>query len=130
MLARIRVLCSQVGRIALLLTLAASWQVRAAQVSTGVENILWPAIIVVAPFVMVHDILFGSDSRSRESADREARKLLDAHPVPLPTLGLYTGPLNLRWALFGLLVERQLPFVEVDVAGSKWLLELPRIRNL
>lgn len=92
----------------------------------GVENLLWPAIIVTAPFFMVHDLVYGSDELSRKAADAEAGKVLDAFRETVPANGLYTGGTDLRWALYGMLVESRLPSVEVDVAGSVWLLRLAK----
>lgn len=106
--------------------LVAAVGVRAAAINTGVEQILWPASIVAKPFVMVHDLLFGSDHDARQSAEREANKIFDAQQQPIPVNGLYTGPLNLRLALYGMLVEARLPFIEADTAGSAWLLALAK----
>lgn len=109
--------------LALMIALLLPLQPRAEGISTGVEQLLWPAIIVVAPFAIVHDVIFGSDERSQRTAERDARGIVDAYRTPAAVTGLYVGPVNLQWALFGMLIDRQLPFVEIDTAGSKWLLE-------
>lgn len=111
-------------RFVTMVLLSAHVCVHAAPIRTGVEEILWPAVIVATPFFLVRDVLFGSDSSAMKSTARDAQKILDAQRTPIPINGLYTGALNLRWALYGMLVEARLPFIEVDTAGSKWLLEL------
>lgn len=89
---------------------------------TGVEKIMWPAIIIASPFVVVHDLIFGSDERSRRSAEKDADRILEKTPGSISVTGLYTGSVDLRWALYGMLVESRLPFVEINTAGSAWLL--------
>lgn len=89
---------------------------------TGIENILWPVALVAAPFIAVHTFIFGSDDKSREQAEAEAKRILQAHPGRIPVRGLYMGSLPLEYALFGMLVESRLPFIEIDTIGSNWLL--------
>jgi len=79
---------------------------------------------VASPFIVVHELLVGSDSGAVEAAAKQARRLLDAHPGGIPAEGLYTGSLDMRMALYGLLVDARLPFVEINVAGSAWLMSL------
>jgi hypothetical protein len=110
------------GSVLAILTFIVNIDARAAAINTGVEQLLWPAVIVASPFVIVHDLLFGSDSNAQQSAEKEANKILDAFKEQIPVGGLYTGPVNLRGALYGMLVESRLPFIEVDTAGSAWLL--------
>jgi hypothetical protein len=117
-------LLQRLAIVATLLVAAAS--ARAAAINTGVENILWPVIIVGKPFLVVHDLLFGSDHSARESADEAALKILEAQRQPIPTHGLFTGPLDLNLALYGILVEARLPFIEIETAGSAWLLSMAK----
>ncbi len=99
-----------------------SLNVRSAPINTGVEQLLWPAAILAAPFVWVHNLIFGSDLDSTKAANEEANKILAAHTEPIPVNGLYSGSISLRWAMYGLLVESRIPFLEIDTAGSAWLL--------
>ncbi len=89
---------------------------------TGVENLLWPAIIVAAPFLIAKDLIFGSDQGASRSADKEATKILKNYGEKNTVKGLYVGSLNLQWSLYGMLVESRLPIVEINTAGSAWLL--------
>ncbi|RZI55646.1 MAG: hypothetical protein EOP37_27305 [Rubrivivax sp.] len=97
---------------------------RGAGINTGVEDILWPAILIGRPIVLVHDLVFGSDETAMKAADKAAERILNDHAGVVTMHGLYTGALDLRWALFGLFVERQLPLVEMDVSGSAWLFSM------
>lgn len=89
---------------------------------TGVENLLWPAIIVAAPFLIAKDLIFGSDVGASQSADKEATKILKNYGEKNTIKGLYVGSLNLQWSLYGMLVESRLPIVEISTVGSAWLL--------
>ncbi|KQV88185.1 hypothetical protein [Pelomonas sp. Root1237] len=90
---------------------------------TGLESLLWPAVVVAAPFGLLHRLLFGSDQDSMKKADEQARQQLKELDRSFETNGLYTGPINIRHAVYGLLIEAKLPWVELDVVGSKWLFE-------
>ncbi len=87
---------------------------------------MWPAIIVASPFIIVHELIFGSDSGAKKDAQAKANEILDASKDQIPVRGLYLGSINLRWALYGLFVESRLPFVEINTHGSAWLLSLAR----
>lgn len=90
---------------------------------TGVESLLWPAIIVASPFIMVKRLLFGSDEGARKSTEKEADQILEAFKNDLPITGLNLGPLDVRWSLQELLVKRRIPFVEIGAGGSvDWLM--------
>lgn len=115
------------SRTLILAALVSCIQARGAPINTGVEAIFWPAVIIAGPFLLVHDLLFGSDTSARESAEKEATRILKAHEDQIPTNGLYTGSVNLRWALYGMLVESRLPFIEVNTAGSAWLLSMAKM---
>ena len=39
------------------------------------------------------------------------------------TNGLYTGPIEISNAIHGVLMLAKLPWIEVDVAGPKWLFD-------
>jgi hypothetical protein len=93
---------------------------------TGLEDLFIPVAIVAAPFVIVHDLLFGTDTGAFRSTDARSDKILKALPQPIPVQGLYIGPLHVRYGLQGMLVESQLPMVEIDAAGAAWLLALAR----
>lgn len=108
------------------MALVASMEVRGAQINTGVEELLWPAVIVASPFLVVHKLFHGSDSDAIRSAQSEADQILVAHKENIPVSGLYSGPINLRWALYGMLAESRIPLVEIDAAGSAWLLSLAK----
>lgn len=108
--------------LAATLALLAAPSSRAAPIHTGVEAILWPVAVAVAPFVIVHDFVFGSDDGARSKTQAEADRMLAAHPGSIPVNGLHTGSLPLTSALFGMLAESRLPFVEIDTAGSQWFL--------
>lgn len=95
---------------------------RAAAINTGVEKLLWPAVIIASPFLIVHELVFGSDEGSMRSAEKDADRILEKTPGSIPVTGLYTGSVDLRWALYGMLVVSRLQFVEINSAGSGWLL--------
>lgn len=117
-------LLQRIAIVATLLVAAAS--ARAAAINTGVEQLIWPVILVGKPFVVVHDLLFGSDHSAQRSAAEAAREILEAQKHTIPAHGLFTGPLDLRSALYGMLVETRLPLVEIDTAGSAWLLSMAK----
>ena len=112
----------QAARVLAMLSLMASMNARGAPINTGVEQLLWPAVVIASPFLLVHELLFGSDSSAISSADREANEILDAYKEQIPVSGLHTGSVN----LYGMLVESRLPFIEIDIAGSVWLLSLAK----
>lgn len=120
--------CVRHGVLALAaaLALAPAAPVRADPIHTGVEKLLWPIAIVAAPFFAVHTFIFGSDDKSREEAAAEAKRILQSHPGRIPVNGIYTGALPLTHALYGILVESRFPWVEIDTAGSHWLLSQAR----
>lgn len=108
-------------RLAALVFLICSAPVRAAPVYTGVEDLLVPMAILVGPFIVAHDLLFGSDDNAIRATHKEATQTLDQFKTTLPVTGLYVGPLDLQHALYGLLVESRIPYVEIDSGASAWL---------
>ena len=114
-------------RAAALLFLFLSASARSEGISTGVESLLWPAIIVASPFIVVKRLLFGSDDGARKSTEKEANQILEAFKEDLPVTGLNMGPLDVRWSLHELLVNRRIPFVEVGAGGTvDWLISETR----
>jgi hypothetical protein len=95
---------------------------RAEAPDPGVGALLWPAIVVVGSVAKVHDLIFGSDENSKKAANEEAKKILDAYSEKISVNGLYFDSIYLRFILKELLVAYQIPFVEIDTAGTKWLL--------
>ncbi len=89
----------------------------------GIDNVLWPLVVVTAPFGILQRLIFGSDRDSIAKADARAREQLKKIDKPFETNGLYVGPIHIRDAFYGLLIDAKLPFVELDVTGSKWLFE-------
>jgi hypothetical protein len=92
------------------------------QTYTGIEDLVIPIAIVAAPFVFVHDLLYGSDTIAFRSTEARTDKILKALPQPIPVQGLYIGALDARHGLTGMLVHSGLPMVEIDAAGAAWLL--------
>lgn len=99
---------------------------RAAPINTGLEKFAWPLLIVAAPLVIAHEIAVGSDTGARDKADKQARRILEQQPLRRPAEGVHTGSLDLTQALPAMLTDYRLRFVEVDTAGSQWLLEKAR----
>jgi hypothetical protein len=65
------------------------------------------------------------DRHATEVAESDANRILAAHTAPIPVRGLYTGSMNLHAALYGMLVESRLPFIEIrSDSGAAWLLTL------
>lgn len=93
-----------------------------AAISTGPEELLWPAIIITSPFLLVKNIFTGSDASAIKSMNQEASKILEQHKEKIPVKGLYTGSLDLTNSLFGLFAESGIPLIEVSTEGSAWLL--------
>lgn len=112
--------------VAAALATSAIKPVQAAAINTGVESLLWPLVIVAAPVVLVHRLIYGSDEGAREDAEKKANALLQGYTRPIATTGLYAPALNFQRALYGLLLEQRLPVVEVNTAGARWLLELTK----
>lgn len=109
-------------RSAMLLFLIVSTPVRSAPINTGVEDLLWPVIIVASPFIIVKNLIFGSDDGARRDSEKEATKILDGFNRKLKITGLNTGPLELQWALYGMLVESRIPLVEASTESIEWLI--------
>jgi len=99
---------------------------RGAAINTGVEGLLIPAVILASPVVIVGNLIFGSDDGARKSAEKEAQRILDTQKELIPVNGLYTGSIDLKWALSGMMVESKLPRVEINTEGSIWLLKEAR----
>lgn len=90
--------------------------------STGAASLAWPLVILASPFIIVQDLIYGSDEGARKEADTKADAILAAHNEQIPVKGLYTKSLDISDALNGMLIDRRLPFIEINSAGSAWLL--------
>lgn len=99
---------------------------RAAPINTGLEKLAWPVVIVAAPLLVAADIVAGSDTGAAYKTEKQARRILAQQALRRPAEGVYTGSLNLTDALPAMLADYRLRFVEVDTAGSQWLLEKAR----
>jgi len=106
--------------------LSVGFSVRAAAPDPGIGSLLWPLVIIASPFIVVHDLIYGSDSDARTNAESEANKILGAYKDRISVNGLYAGSINLRWAIYGMLVESRLPFIEINTSSSAWLLSLAK----
>lgn len=93
----------------------------AAAINTGLEVIFLPLGILVSPLHKLDRLVNGSDDEARKSAEKEAEKIFAASHPPIATTGVYTGALDLRHALKGMLIDSRLPFVEIDAAHAGWL---------
>ncbi|MDR1934946.1 MAG: hypothetical protein LBS49_05110, partial [Candidatus Accumulibacter sp.] len=88
---------------------------------------------VLIPFVMsfLYMSVYGeffSFQAKRKSADSRAKAILEKQEA-IPIDGLYTESMDLRNALYGMIVVRQFPLVEGDVAGAGWLFDLAQDRQ-
>lgn len=106
--------------------LSVGFSVRAAAPDPGIGSLLWPLVIIASPFIVVHDLIYGSDDDARTKAESEANKILGEFKDQISVQGLYAGSINLRSALYGMLVESRLPFIEINTHGSAWLLSLAK----
>lgn len=91
---------------------------------SGVSDLLLPAAIILAPVIVPLNFLFGDKNpRLTAYAQKKADALLAEQKTPIPFKGMYTGGIDLSRAIEGMFVGGQIPFVEIDTAGSKWLIE-------
>lgn len=104
------------------LLLSVGFSVCAAAPDPGIGSLLWPFVIIASPFIVVHDLIYGSDEGARKEADAKADAIFEGHNQQIPVKGLYTTSLNLTYSLEGMLVESRLPFIEISSTGSAWLL--------
>jgi hypothetical protein len=88
---------------------------------TGLQDLIWPAVVVMSPFMQLHRLVFGWDEDAIAKTQKQAHLQLQQLRGGFDTNGLYTGPIDISSAVHGMLVLAKLPWVEVDVAGSKWL---------
>ena len=88
----------------------------------GIVYFLTPFVMLVLYMVVSNSF---SDETVAKSAASKAKTLL-AKQASIPISGLYTESISLRYSLFGLLVDRQIPVIEGDVAGAKWLFDLAK----
>lgn len=102
--------------------ISVGFSVGAATTDVGIGPLLWPVVIIASPFIVVHDLIYGSDNGARSEADAKANAIFATHDEKFPVKGIYTASLELTSALEGMLVESRLPFVEVSTNGSAWLL--------
>lgn len=82
------------------------------------------AIYALTPFVLW--AFYGAVSHHYTSmqyqrAQDNAAEILRKQPL-IPINGIYAESISLKFALYGLLVDRQFSFVEGDVARDEWLL--------
>lgn len=89
---------------------------------TGMEKMLWP-LVVLSPFAQLHRLVVGSDEDAMAKTEKQAQLLLQQLNQGFDSNGLYTGPIEISNAIHGMLVLAKLPWIEVDVAGSKWLFD-------
>lgn len=102
--------------------LSVGMSVRAAAPDPGIGSLLWPLVIIASPFIVVHDLIYGTDDGARSEADAKANAIFATNDEQIPVKGLYTASLDLTSSIKGMLVESRLPFIEVSTVGSAWLL--------
>jgi hypothetical protein len=93
----------------------------------GVERLVLPFAYVLAPFFLARDALYGSDDDARKALEKQREDILGKSKIAFAVDGIAGDELAIsESAVYGMLVNRQMSFIESTVNDAGWLLTLAK----
>lgn len=96
---------------------------------TGLEKLFWPIVIINYPFYKFNELVNGSDHKAMQETGEAAAKILQSTATSFYTNGLYVHGVSIEYALYGLLVDRQIQFIESDINYSDWVAKYGKLKK-